>query len=70
MLSSATKIFVIIFRRCVSRFASPVFEGGVCASILQQEADDLGVTLGSRHVQSRPSVIVHSFHIHSRQEVP
>lgn len=63
MLISVTKTFV-------SRYASPVFEGGVCTSILQQEADDLGVTLGSCDVQSRPSIIVHSFHIHSGKEVP
>lgn len=50
--------------------ASPVLEGGVCASVLQQEADDLGVTLSGRHVQSRPAVIVHGFHVHARQEVP
>lgn len=49
---------------------SPVLEGGVCPGVLQQEADDLRVTLGGRHVQSRAAVIVDSVNIHSRQEVP
>lgn len=42
--------FVINIHMCVTRYASPVFEGRVCTSVLQQEADDLGVTLGSRHM--------------------
>lgn len=56
--------------RVSSRCASPVLEGGVCASVLQQEADDLGVTFSGGHVQSRPSVVVHGLHVHPRQEVP
>lgn len=62
--------FVISLYMCVRRYVSPVFKGRVCTSVLQQEADDLSVTLGGCHMQSCPSIIVDSFDIHSRKEVP
>lgn len=49
---------------------SPVLQGAVRSSVLQQEADDLCVTFCSRHMQRRPAVVVDSVHIHPGQEVP
>lgn len=54
----------------MNKTLSPVSEGCVSSGVLQQEADDLCVTFGGRHMQSRPAVIVHSVYIHSWQEVP
>lgn len=50
--------------------ASPVLEGGVGTGVLHQEADDLRMAFSRSHMQSRPAVVVHGFHVHSRQEVP
>lgn len=68
--STLTKRTGVGFYLCASRCASPVLEGGVCTSVLHQEADDLRVTFSGSHMQSRPAVVVHGFHVHSRQEVP
>lgn len=54
----------------ISSTRSPVLKGSVRSGVLQQEADDLCVTFGGRHMQRRPAVVVHGFHIHAGQEVP